>query len=799
MDLASGVAGLASLSLEITDITGKYIRAVHNAPENAKQLHRELSALIQSLDDLQRFLTTQGSRQKPFENTSALVASTNVCTEDLSHLRLRLLKFKEIYEKKKWYRRLLWPFQEEEHAYVVQRIKDYTQTFHFSVSLEGCELLAKTSQEVDRIRERLDSSSGASEISAVVGRLNTSIEDWAETQRRQLKELESIRKSQQDNERLQLLVWLSKADPSTNYNTATKKKEPGTGEWFLASDAFTNWLEAAGFVWLHGIPGCGKTVLCSTIIEEVEHLCRAPTGDRYKSAYFYFDFQRPQEHRSEAMLRSLLRQLSANELKISPSVQELYERFKQNGHSPSTKHLETVLIETIKNLGKEVYIMLDALDEIPEDGNKRAEILKHITTLVRLGIKNLHILTTSRDELDIRESLKDLSNGGISMQSSAVDPDIKKYVRSCLQDWPRRLPEHVKALIETRLVEGSQGIMLIAAVEGHNTDIVSSILGFGVDINAVVRDWPSWPEESKGAGTALQYASWRGYVEVVHCLLKNGAEADRPGPRFGTALQAALTGFNLENIVKENKVMKIVLLLLKHGADKDQEFNLTGYMPYSTHRWAVRGLQGTPLQFAAIKGYNGVAKLLVDLGADINNQHEHSGSALMSACAFHKNKAVRLLLDLGADINAQHEHLGTALMCASRHSGFAIEDVIRSTVQLLLDSGADVNIQVAGVGTALSAALCDGGDQNCYGIAALLIEAGGDLAAAIEVLGTALSATSEIESREIFKCFIIATAQERPLGWVRRQRKTSGYFTSSHLARRIWKMKYRVPVIRSLQ
>lgn len=59
------------------------------------------------------------------------------------------------------------------------------------------EILAKTSQEVDKIYERLDSSSYASEISAVVRLLDTSIENWAETQKRQLKELQTLRKSQE--------------------------------------------------------------------------------------------------------------------------------------------------------------------------------------------------------------------------------------------------------------------------------------------------------------------------------------------------------------------------------------------------------------------------------------------------------------------------------------------------------------------------------------------------------------------------------------------------------------------------
>lgn len=120
--------------------------------------------------------------------------------------------------------------------------------------------------------------------------------------------------------------------------------------------------------------------------------------------------------------------------------------------------LASVLIETVKTIGKEVYIILDALDELPEDASKRSEVLEQITTLVKLGIGNLHVLATSRDEWDIRERLETLSSGGIPLQSSKVDPDIRKYVRSFFKDWPRRLPEHVKTLIQTRLVEKARGM-----------------------------------------------------------------------------------------------------------------------------------------------------------------------------------------------------------------------------------------------------------------------------------------------------------------------------------------------------
>lgn len=137
MDVASGIAGLTSLALELTTITYHYIRNVRNAPEESKQFHDELVALRTNLEELQKFLVAQDAPQMPFTKTSALVVSTNVCKDDLNYLKDRLVDFKRVYEKRKWYRRLAWPFQREEHTQVLRRIKDYTQTFHFSISLEG--------------------------------------------------------------------------------------------------------------------------------------------------------------------------------------------------------------------------------------------------------------------------------------------------------------------------------------------------------------------------------------------------------------------------------------------------------------------------------------------------------------------------------------------------------------------------------------------------------------------------------------------------------------------------------------
>jgi ankyrin repeat domain-containing protein 50 len=157
----------------------------------------------------------------------------------------------------------------------------------------------------------------------------------------------------------------------------------------------------------------------------------------------------------------LLRQVCADDVAVPAAVQELYTKYNQTGHQPSTRDVESALLSVI-DLGKDIYIILDALDEVPENTgiSKRVEVLKLIEKFVALKRPNLHILVTSRDESDIRSRLGPLSNGGIPIQGSTVDEDIRRYVRSCLMedDRLRGLEPRLKDMIETTLGEKAKGM-----------------------------------------------------------------------------------------------------------------------------------------------------------------------------------------------------------------------------------------------------------------------------------------------------------------------------------------------------
>ncbi|KAF1976398.1 hypothetical protein BU23DRAFT_566060 [Bimuria novae-zelandiae CBS 107.79] len=99
--------------------------------------------------------------------------------------------------------------------------------------------------------------------------------------------------------------WLSAPDPSANYQKALKLRQADTGGWFLEGREYTRWkTEPALPLWLYGIPGCGKTILCSAVLRDVLEYCRDGSGR--VAAYFFFDFKDVQKQDLGKMLRSLI-------------------------------------------------------------------------------------------------------------------------------------------------------------------------------------------------------------------------------------------------------------------------------------------------------------------------------------------------------------------------------------------------------------------------------------------------------------------------------------------------------------
>ncbi|KAH9983786.1 hypothetical protein BJV74DRAFT_988860, partial [Russula compacta] len=117
-------------------------------------------------------------------------------------------------------------------------------------------------------------------------------------------ELDQVKQNQL---RQDLRRWLSPPDPSINHNIACGVHHEGTATWFFRGSIFNQWKSTGSLLWIYGKPGSGKSVLCSSIIEDISGMCE--TGQVLMS-YFYFDFRDANKQSWNDLLSSLLTQLS---------------------------------------------------------------------------------------------------------------------------------------------------------------------------------------------------------------------------------------------------------------------------------------------------------------------------------------------------------------------------------------------------------------------------------------------------------------------------------------------------------
>lgn len=150
-------------------------------------------------------------------------------------------------------------------------------------------------------------------------------------------------------------------------------------------------------------------------------------------AFFYFTFNDESKKDVSAMLHTLLLQLSNQHREGPKYLSRLHESYKSG--IPPTR----MLIEHFRSLIQKfehVYIMLDALDESPRYDSRDA-VLDACHTMRSWSLQSLHLPVTSRDELDIRESLKPSPDQEIWIKNDGVDEDIARFISGRLDSDPK--------------------------------------------------------------------------------------------------------------------------------------------------------------------------------------------------------------------------------------------------------------------------------------------------------------------------------------------------------------------------
>jgi hypothetical protein len=267
---------------------------------------------------------------------------------------------------------------------------------------------------------------------------------------------EGIQKLRLNQHEREIRDWLSAPEPSINYENALEQRHKGTGVWFTDGEAFSDWKKQSNsFLWLHGIPGCGKTVLSSTIIEQLNS---AITPGQVL-LYFYFTFNDTNKQTLENMLRSLVYQLYQRLPETREPLEQLWESTKGGNRQLSRTSLKDVLLAMLSK-ANDVSIVLDALDE----ATTRSDLLVWLRSVLEAESCACRILVTARREEDIESALLRWMSpeDRISIQQGDVNDDIRAYVIHTVRNGEELKRWHsmpdVQDEIELELMERADGM-----------------------------------------------------------------------------------------------------------------------------------------------------------------------------------------------------------------------------------------------------------------------------------------------------------------------------------------------------
>lgn len=253
------------------------------------------------------------------------------------------------------------------------------------------------------------------------------------------------RTEHEDQRRQAILDWLSPLDFHSRQNDLFAKSQTGSGQWFLDSTEFNDWIQPAGAV-MHcqGIPGAGKTYLASRI---VQHLRDRLHHDKAAVACVYCDYQESQVQTVESIVGSILGQFVQRLDSIPPNLVTLYGQYLSNKTRPTLEELETRIREISKQ-DVRTYVVVDALDEYHDSWT----IIEMLNRLQNCGA---NLLITSRHSVSLDNRLREVVHVGVS----AHEDDLVQYVGrrlpslQCIQ----RRPE-IQAIVTDGIVVASDGM-----------------------------------------------------------------------------------------------------------------------------------------------------------------------------------------------------------------------------------------------------------------------------------------------------------------------------------------------------
>jgi Cdc6-like AAA superfamily ATPase len=255
---------------------------------------------------------------------------------------------------------------------------------------------------------------------------------------------------QHDQEDEAILNWLTPIDYALQHNDFISRRQAGTGQWLLDSTEFKSWLTTdKQTLFCPGIPGAGKTILTSIVVEELT--TRFYNDKSIGVAYLYCNFRRQDEQKADALLASLLKQLVECQPSLPSSVKDLYNRHKTKHTRPSLGEISRSLRSVVATYSR-VFIVIDALDECLVSHNYRSTFLSEMFSLQDKCKANLFATSRSIPEIITK------FNDSTLIEIRAHDEDVRKYLDSHISQSESTILQSYREEIKTKITKAVDGM-----------------------------------------------------------------------------------------------------------------------------------------------------------------------------------------------------------------------------------------------------------------------------------------------------------------------------------------------------
>ena len=431
------IVGLITGVVELADMvfvrTFLYVKAVKGGDKERSDLNSEVGALFGILSRLQLLSGAMEGEEEDGECKPVLQAGhLNNCVKTLLTIKAKLDAHEGHgpvtgrHTLRSTLKSLRWPFTSSEVGDLLVVVKRHKMNLSLALAADALSGLLRALSTQGEICET---------VHGIEGELN----------RVALKD-----------QRRQILDSFGSTEPGKNHDMNRKLWHPCTGLWLTNGTQFRGWLSAktAKNIWCYGIPGSGKTVLASAVIEEVLR-CRSHS---VAAAFFYCDYKDVKTQDPANLLGSLAKQLILQSERCFKESEAFFEVHHSGNQVSTSYHPDELwdLVLQMSSFFKQTMIVVDGLDKCGKDTTTVVELLSSLT---KSAISSVQTLFFSRDEIEIRETLSDYT----PLSIAADKADLQLYVAAELGNRMRSRRLHInnKSMREhiiDRLVNGANGM-----------------------------------------------------------------------------------------------------------------------------------------------------------------------------------------------------------------------------------------------------------------------------------------------------------------------------------------------------